>query len=100
MEKTRQSIEFSTTLRSDGTLTLPQEALRKFQAEGNTKVHVRLTAHRVTSELRTRSVTEEEIERISALQLEPRENVVRFLRAEGALAGRPAFRRRAKDVVG
>ncbi len=100
MEKTRQSIEFAATLAPDGTLTLPKDALRTFQAEGNTKVQVRLTAYRVSSDLRTRAVTEEEIERITALQLEPRENVVRFLRAEGALAGRPAFRRRAKDVVG
>ena len=39
-------------------------------------------------------VTEEEVDAIGELQLESRENVLRFLAAEGSLAKRRSFRTR------
>ena len=75
-------------------IAIPGHVLRAF-APGST-VTVRLTPGAVGGGLRRRGVTEDEIERISARQLEPRENVVRFLGTEGSLGSSARFRRVAR----
>ena len=46
---------------------------------------VRLTAKALSAELKASNVSEAEIERIGSLQLESRDQVVKFLLSEGAL---------------
>lgn len=91
MEQTYPVIEFEAEVTEHGTIQVPGPLSRGL-APG-ARVTVRLTRG-VVGALRKRGVSEEEIERIAALQLEPRENVLRFLGAEGALAAhRPKGRR-------
>lgn len=94
MEHAYPVMEFEAEVAEGGTLTIPRASGRLF-APG-TKVTVRLTHGHVGGALRHRGVTEDEIERIAARQLEPRENVIRFLAAEGSLAGSERFRRHAR----
>ena len=99
MEKDRQSIEFEATVTKDGALMVPPSILERFLLKQGSIVHVRMTARRLSKRLKERTVTEEEVERIGGLQLEPRESVIRFLTAEGSLASGSSFRKRAKDVL-
>jgi hypothetical protein len=87
-------IEFETEIAEGGTLAIPRAAGRVF-APGTTVI-VRLTRGIVGGRLRRRGVTEDEIEQIAARQLEPRENVIRFLEAEGSLSGSARLRRRGR----
>ena len=64
------------------------------------RVTIRLTDGVVSNQLRERRVTEDEIEHISSLQLELRENVIRFLEAEGALSNDRLFVKRAAGITG
>ncbi|HTP13228.1 MAG TPA: hypothetical protein VMM37_06340 [Bacteroidota bacterium] len=73
---------------------IPKEALRRLTIEKGASVHVRLTPNVLSGNLKARKVTEKEIERIAALQLEPRENVVRFLSTESVLSGNKVFLKR------
>jgi len=50
----------------------------------------------LTGKLKARRVTEEEIDAIAALQLEPRENVMRFLATESAFSGNKRFLKRVR----
>ena len=59
-------------------------------------LRVQLTPAAVSDELRRNGVTEDEVDRIAELQMEPREQVMTFLLAEGSLAGARGRRRRAK----
>ena len=84
MEHSYPVVEFEATVKVDGTLAMPPAIARTLQPGAT--VTVRLTRGGIPSGLKRRAVTEEEIERIAARQLEPRENVLRFLEAEGALS--------------
>jgi hypothetical protein len=88
------SFEFETQVQKGGTLVLPRSALAVLP-EG-TYLTVRITTGRVPGSLRARHITEEDVEHIAAIQLERREAVLRFLKAEGALAGTSASVRRAR----
>jgi hypothetical protein len=79
----RKSVEFETTLDQSGKITIPENVSREF-GKGN-NIHVRLTAKVVSSELKARNVSEDEIERIGSIQLESRDQVIRFLLSEGVL---------------
>lgn len=80
----------------DGSLTIPSAALAKRGLGPGAKVEVRITELSLSRALQIRGVTEEEIDRIQSMQWEGRENVVRFLATEGALAGHKEFRRRVE----
>ncbi len=88
----KESVEFDLKAVPNADVVVPKSVLHRLNIRKGTMVHVRLTAMQLTGKLRKRNVTEEEIERISALQLEPRENVVRFLATESVLAGNKRFR--------
>jgi hypothetical protein len=75
--------EFEAEVTTHGTITVPRTVARML-SPGET-VTIRLTRG-VVGNLRGRGVTEDEVEQIASRQLEPRENVLRFLAAEGALA--------------
>jgi hypothetical protein len=92
MENAYPVIEFEAEVTEHGTLAVPRSVARTL-APGTT-VTVRLTHGTVASALRRRGVTEDEVERIASRQLEPRENVLRFLETEGALSSGARFGRR------
>ena len=99
MDKDRQRIECEAKVTKAGTLELPPSVLKHFVLKEGSTVHVGITTRRLSHALKDRTVTEEEVERIGGLQLEPRESVVSFLTAEGSLASARSFRKRAKDVL-
>ena len=88
------SVEFESTISPGGTIRVPEEILRDRPWVEGSKLHVRVTAGVLSEDLKNRLVTEEEIERIGAMQLETREQVVKFLLSEGSL--RSDVRRRRK----
>lgn len=67
--------------------------------KGARSLRVRLTSKVISSALKLKDVTEEEIERIGALQLEKREQVVKFLLTEGALRGHAVLKRKARALA-
>ena len=90
----RTSFEFETDVDEAGRITLPPDVAGAL-GKPSGRIHVRLTAKAVSSELQRRDVYEDEIERIGKLQLETRQQVVKFLLTEGALK-KPSARRRKR----
>ena len=88
-------IEFEAKVTAEGTIVIPRHVAKTLEA--GTAVVIRLTKGGISNSLRDRGVTEDEIEHIAALQLEPRENVVRFLQTEGTLSTGHAFQRRVSN---
>lgn len=88
--------EFEGVLEQDGTIGVPPEIAERFSGA---KLHVRIEKKEINDRLMKNNVTEEEIERISALQLESREQVIKFLLSQGMLAKRASGRRRGKEAV-
>jgi bifunctional DNA-binding transcriptional regulator/antitoxin component of YhaV-PrlF toxin-antitoxin module len=95
VEHKKSGNEFEALIDGDGKITVPAELREHFAGK---KLHVRLNREEVSTELKERDVTEEEIERISSVQLESREQVVKFLLSEGALKRNVAFVKRAKGT--
>ena len=81
-----KSVEFESEIDAHGNIRVPAEVLGHFEQPSGVRMHVRLTGYLMSSELRKNGVTEEEIDRIKSLQLESRDQVVKFLLTEGALA--------------
>ena len=98
-EKSLQSIELDIRVDKKGALVVPAETLSQLKTRSGSVVRVRLTVDVISKSLAKRTVTEEEIESIGRLQLEPRENVIRFLMAEGVLAGNRGFKGRAHRLI-
>ena len=90
----RKSIEFEAILDESGKIAVPESVSDEFGIGG--AIHVRLTAKAISSELKSRNVSEEEIERIGSIQLESREQVVRFLLSEGALEKKAERKRKSR----
>ncbi len=86
------SVEFETNAGPGGIIRIPPGKEAEAGLKDGARVHVRLTPLSLARQLRRRGITEAEIARIAARQMEPREHVVRCLFAEGVLAGRPVFR--------
>ncbi len=79
-----RSIEFEAVLGNDGIIRIPAEAARLLPSRG--AVVVRVAAGRKDPLLAERGVTEDEIEAVASMQMESREQAVKFLSAEGRLA--------------
>ena len=97
MNEHRSAVEFDTTIDDNGAIHLPEilsQALHK-----GTKVSVRVISNIISKELKSKRVQEDEIEKIMSLQLENREQVVKFLLTEGSLVGNKSFLRRAKSLL-
>lgn len=86
------SFEFEASIDEKGKITLPSKIAGELRKSSGL-IHVRLTAKALSSELKNRDVVEGEIERIGNLQLESREQVVKFLLSEGVL-NKNSMRRR------
>lgn len=94
----QDSVEINPRVADNGELLIPKSALHRLNVGRGSRIHVRLTLAVLTGKLKARKVTEEEIETIAALQLEPRENVVRFLAAESAFSRNERFLRRVRET--
>ena len=94
----KESVEFDLKISVDGELLIPKNVLRRLSVQQGSQVHVRVTTNKLTDKLKARNVTEEEVETISALQLEPRENVVKFLATESVLSGNRRFLDRVRQL--
>ncbi|MBX2992272.1 MAG: hypothetical protein KF749_14055 [Bacteroidetes bacterium] len=88
--------EFDCFLEQDGTIAVPREIAERFSGS---KLHVLLERKEISDRLKKNNVTEGEIERISALQLETREQVIKFLLSQGTLAKRASNGRRRKEAA-
>ncbi len=92
-----ESVEINLKVESDGDLVIPKAALHRLNIREGASIHIRLTPTVLSGKLKARNVTEGEVETIAALQLEPRENVVRFLATESALSGNKGFLKRLRQ---
>jgi hypothetical protein len=93
------SLEFEATVSEDGSLLLPEDAQERLRGKKGKRISLRLTNRTLAQALQDRLVTEEEVGRICDTQFESRENVLRFLMAQGGLAKNRSFRKRAEDVT-
>lgn len=84
------------TVRRDGTIELGATTVQRMGFRPGDRVSVRVSDAALSRRLAALGVTENEVDTIAAMQLEPREQVARFLAAEGSLAKRAAFRRRVE----
>ena len=90
MERKKSDNEFEAVIGDDATIVVQHGLAKRFVGK---KLHVRLRSEEVASELMEKNVTEEEIERIANIQLESREQVVKFLLTEGSLRTSSLLRR-------
>ncbi|HTP80705.1 MAG TPA: hypothetical protein VMM57_09905 [Bacteroidota bacterium] len=84
--------------RAGGT-EIPEGLLDRLHIRPGTRFTVRFKERVLSTALRKRGVTEAEIEKIAAIQLEPEANVVRFLASEGALGRHARFRKRSERLL-
>jgi hypothetical protein len=85
MSHVAESVEFDAIVDEHGRLTIPVSLVNKSGGFTGRRFHVRLTDKSISSKLSSRKVSEEEVDRIAGLQLETREQVVKFLLSEGGL---------------
>jgi len=78
--------DFVTDIDDSGSITIPASYLRSLGFETGARVSVRVTELVLSEDLRQRGITESEVDRLGATQLEPRENVLTFLASEGSIA--------------
>lgn len=90
----RKSAEFEAEVEDGGKIHIPVPIASEMDLRPGVKLQVRVSTAALSSALKMRQVTEEEIEQIAGIQLEPREQVVKFLLSEGAAT--PSFRKRLK----
>jgi hypothetical protein len=77
---------FDAVIGHDGLILMPEEVRAALLPHAGSRVRVRLVPSALADELEVRGVTDREVDMIAARQLEGREQVIRFLRAEGSLA--------------
>lgn len=93
------SVEIELVAGEGGDVVIPGRALAKLRATKGSRLTVRVSREALSSRLRRRGVTEEEIERISRLQLESRGHVLKMLMTEGALGHDKGIRKRARRLL-
>jgi hypothetical protein len=96
MEQPYPNVEFDGEVDAEGRLLLPRHVLERLP--GDRRVTVRVTLGEVSKRLRSRGVTEEEIEEITMQQHEQRDRVVVFLDTEGVLQADTDFAGRADTM--
>jgi len=94
MSRPGSSLEFDASITGRGVIVVPAPVREALGADATGTLRVLITPRVIAEKLRRIGVTETEIEQIAARQLEPREHVIQFLLAEGALTA--ARRRRRK----
>jgi hypothetical protein len=87
-------VPFEARISADGQLLVPPAAATRLRTFAGSTVEVRLTDASLSAALKARGVTDDEVDRIAAAQLESRETAARFLLSEGALRPRGVRRTR------
>ncbi|MEW6511762.1 MAG: hypothetical protein AB1428_12495 [Bacteroidota bacterium] len=95
MSVRRSPLEFDAVIDPHGKIVVPNRAIIALGARAGATLKVRLIPADLSGELERQGVTDEEIDQIAAVQLEDREQVIAFLRSEGALARKPRRARKA-----
>lgn len=90
--KRKSVLAFDASVDPHGRIIVPASVADALGPHASALLRVQLTPAAVSDELRRNGVTDDEVELIADVQMEPREQVIAFLLAEGALA-RPAGRR-------
>ena len=93
MEPTSPGSEFEALIDEEGNIAVPPSLLKELVGR---KLHVRIQKREVAAALQEKGVTEDEIARLARIQIEPREQVIKFLLSEGVLKSNRAFSRRTK----
>lgn len=96
MDRSRRIVEFDAVVNEGGTIVIPDSVLQQLNNGGKGRLHVRLSAPDLVADLKSRNVVETEVEEISAVQMESREQVIKFLMSEGALKGSRVFSKARK----
>ena len=96
----KESAEIDLRVPEKGNLQIPSGLLNRLNVRVGGKVRVKVSAGGLSARLKRLGVTDEEIEQIAELQLEPNENVVKFLMAESSLARASGFKQRARSLRG
>jgi hypothetical protein len=99
MEKAKHSVEFEAEVDGEGRVHFSRSVTNDLRLSRGAKVTVRIVAGVLSRELTARNVSDEEIERIGNVQLEDRDQVVKFLMSEGILAKDRAFKKRMKGFA-
>ena len=86
-------LDFETVIDAGGRIEVPEGILSRPGTQAGSRVRVRLVAAGIAEALERRNGTAEEVDRIAAVQLEAREQVIAFLLSEGALSPGAARRR-------
>lgn len=97
MKGNDEGLEFEAVIGADGRIAVPGEIVRRLGSHAGSPLRVRLLPEVLAEALERNDVTAAEVERIAAVQLEDREQVITFLLAEGALS---PGRRGARAVKG
>ena len=96
MEKAKHSIAFEAEIDGDGRVKFSQPVAEELRLKTGAKVTVRIAGGVLSEQLTARDVSNEEIERIGNVQLEDRDQVVKFLLSEGSLSRSNSFKARVK----
>lgn len=96
----RESAEIDLKIPDMGNLLIPAGVLNRLKVSRGDKVHIKVTTSVLSVQLKQRNVTEEEIEHIAALQIEPKENVIKCLATESRFSRNKGFKRRAHGLRG
>ena len=89
--------EFDANIEQGGTVRIPEDLVKALGLSDGGKVSVRVTGRSAMTLLSRSGVTNEEIDRIAAMQLESPDQVVKFLLTEGILS---SVRRKGRGRAG
>jgi hypothetical protein len=77
------TVEFEALIDAEGKLVVPANVVAMLGNIGDGRVHVRITSGALDRRLRSKGITEDELDRIAAMQLESRDQVMKFMLTEG-----------------
>jgi hypothetical protein len=98
MNRPHRQEEFEIVVDGNGSFGIPETVAKRLQP--GMHFIVRMAEGKLHPALHRRGITEDEIEHIARVQLEPREYVIRFLESEGALAGNSSIARTLRKRMG
>ena len=90
-------VEFEATIDDENVIRIPV-AIAATLHKGK-RVTIRMTKGNISRSLVARGIGEDDVERIATMQREEREDILRFLHAEGALAEQRMFAKRVGDFL-
>ena len=97
MEHSYPAVEFEATIDEEGVVHIPA-AIASTLHKGK-RYTVRIIKGSIPRSLSLRGISEDDVECMAMIQLESREDILRFLHAESSLSDNRMFRRRAGNVL-